>query len=203
MIKHSFIQHIYHLADMHNWRSIQTHGLLSTAQLLKRTNQNKWLRSHRTESIYLSNEVMIRDQRPMPPSALSRCLSSDLTPEDWYAFLNQQVFFWIDVERLERQRKACNSPQYIMTIDAQKLLKHYSAKAAVTPFNTGNARRAPARRTLATFVPYTHWLNTGWKSEAEAFGTKPRSAQHKPVELTIKESVIDIFEYVIDYQLIK
>lgn len=203
MTKRFSLQQIYHLADAHNWKSIKTNGLLSTAQLLKRFDQDNWLRCHRPDNIHLSKEVMIRDQRPMPPSALSRCLSSDITPEDWYAFLNQHVFFWIDVERLERQRKACHSPQYIMTIDAQKLLKHYSAKAAVTPFNTGNARRAPARRSLATFVPYTLWLNTGWKSEAEALGTKTRSAQHKPVELTIKESVTDIFEYVIDYQLIK
>jgi hypothetical protein len=34
------------------------------------------------------SSVLIRDQRPMPPKALMRCLRSGLMPEDWFEFLN-------------------------------------------------------------------------------------------------------------------
>lgn len=200
MAKQFIIQHIYHLADERNWESIQTNGLLSAAQLLKRARLTEWIRSHRTENRQLPNGVVIRDQRPIPPAALTRCLAGDLTPADWYAQLNQHVFFWLDLERLERQRRACTTPQYIMTIDAKRLLHRYASHTAVTPINTGNARRSPARRSLASFVPYDTWMKSRWMSEAAALGTKPRADSHRPVELTITDAVPDIFDFVIDSQ---
>jgi hypothetical protein len=198
MTKQKSLQQIYHLADECNWESIQACGLLSAAQLLERAGLDEWIRCHRVENMILPNGILIRDQRPMPPTALVRCLAFGLTPADWYALLNRHVFFWIDLERLDRQRKACTTPQYIMTIDASRLLTHYASRAAVTPFNTGNARRAPARRSEASFVPYDTWINSGWASEAVSLGTKPRLLSHKPVELTISDAVPDIFDFVID-----
>jgi hypothetical protein len=198
MTKQKPLQQIYHLADECNWKSIQACGLLSAAQLLEHAGLDEWIRKHRVENLQLPNGVLIRDQRPMPPAALQRCLSVNLSPADWYELLNGHVFFWIDLERLDRQRQACTTPQYIMTIDATRLLTHYASRAAVTPFNTGNARRAAARRSFASFVPYDTWINSGWTSEAAALGTKPRLLSHKPVELTIRDAVPDIFDFVID-----
>lgn len=192
------IQRIYHLADERNWESIQANGLLSASQLLERAGFDEWINRHRTENMQLPNGLIIRDQRPMPPTALARCLAHGLTPPDWYAQLNRRVFFWVDLERLERQRQACDTAQYIMAIDASSLLGRHAARAAVTPFNTGNARRTPARRSLASFVPYDAWVSSGWASEAAALDTKPRLLSHKPVELTILDAVSDIFEFVID-----
>jgi hypothetical protein len=202
MTKQRSLKRIYHLADERNWQSILANGLLSTAQLLKRADLNEWMHRHRLDNLHLPNGVLIRDQKPMPPTALARCLANDLRPADWYVLLNNKVFFWIDLDRLERQRQACTTPQYIMTIDAQRLLEQYASHASVTPFNTGNARRAAARRGLASFVPYSAWINSGWETEAEALGTKPRLSHHQPVELTITDAVPDIFDYVIDYRLL-
>jgi hypothetical protein len=194
------IHTIYHLADERNWLSIQKHGLLSSALMLKKHGLDKWISCHRTENLQLPDYTIIRDQRPMPPTALSRCLAQGLTPNDWYALLNQRIFFWIALERLHRQRQACNTPQYILTIDTERLLAKHAWHAAVTPFNTGNAKRAAARRGAASFVPYDTWLNSGWDSEAIALGTKPRPLNHKPVEFTITDAVPDIFNFIIDVQ---
>ncbi len=200
MTRQRTIERVYHLADERNWKSIQANGLLSAAKLLEQNKLKQWVARHRTDNIQLPNGVIIRDQKPMPPAALARCLTSDLTPADWYTLLNKHIFFWIDLARLERQRQACTTPQYIMTIDAKKLLSQYAPLAAVTPFNTGNARRAAARRGFASFVPYNTWINSGWEHEATALGTKPRPRNHKPVELTITDAVPDIFEFVIGWQ---
>ena len=87
------------------------------------------------------------DQLPMPPSALARCLV-DMTPAEWYALINSKVFFWFDIERLNRQRRASGiSPEaVVMTIDVERLLAAYGSRAHLSPFNTGNARRRPAVR---------------------------------------------------------
>lgn len=191
---------VYHLADERNFESIQVNGLLSAEQLLKRAGLDDWINYHRHENIQLPNGTIIRDQRPIPPKALKCCLDKDLTPEDWYALLNSYVFFWIDKERLERQRRACKTPQYVISVNAKELLMDYSFSAAVTPFNTGNARRSPAPRGLTTFVPYNNWVDSGWKNESNVSRTKSRSPNHKPVELTIKDSVSNIFDYVINVQ---
>lgn len=198
MPKSSHFSHIYHLIDERNLKSIQTHGLLSAAQLLERSGLSEWINRHRSMEMQLTNGVVIRDQRPMPPNALAPCLMNGITPSDWYALLNRRIFFWIDINRLNRQRLACTSPQYIMTIDVKKLLVHYGQRTTVTPINTGNARRVPARRSLESFVPYDIWVDSGWKSESEALGTKPRSLSHKPVELTITDAVPNIFDFVTD-----
>jgi hypothetical protein len=145
----------------------------------------------------LPNGAMVRDQNPMPPAALARCLHG-LTPTQWYALLNSKVFFWVDAERLDRQRRACGGAQVVLVIDAAPLLDRYRGRAAVTPFNTGNARRQPAARGACTFVPYATWSEDGWASEASALGTRPRSKSHRPAELAIEYSVPDAMDFVRD-----
>src|SRR5207247_9925782 len=58
--------------------------------------------SQRTEGVLLPSGVYLRDQRPMSPSALSACLHGMVT-SDWYAALNARVFFWVNIDRLNRQ----------------------------------------------------------------------------------------------------
>ena len=194
---------VYHLADAANWPSIQRHGLLSTQALLELAGLDQEERSrlnqqHRLSQFVLPNGAIIRDQKPMPPTTLARCLHG-ITPPQWYALLNSKVFFWFDIERLNRMRKAsAPSPQIVMIIDTQRLLARYAECASLSPINTGNARRQPALRGPSTFVPYTAWLQNGWASEASALGTRPRPKSHPPVELTITGSVPDIMDFVID-----
>jgi len=194
---------VYHLTDATNWPSIQRHGLLSAQALLDlaHIDQEEQLRINqhqRQTQLVLPNGTFLNDQKPMPPTALERCLHG-MTPAQWYTLLNSKVFFWFDIERLNRLRKVLASiPQIVLVIDTQRLLARYGDSISLSPINTGNARRQPALRGSSTFVPYKTWLQSGWASEAEALGTRPRPKSHHPVELTVTGSVPDITSFVIN-----
>ncbi|TXL69675.1 hypothetical protein FHP25_38085 [Vineibacter terrae] len=196
------ITRAYHLAETDNWSSIQAHGLLSAQALLQLAGSTQADRDrvtrHRAARTVLSNGIVVRDQGPMPPAALQRCLRG-MTPVQWYALLNTKVFFWIDVERLNRHLHACRRhPQIVMVLDAGRLLERHAVRAAVSPFNTGNARRRPAPRGRETFVPYATWLESGWLHETSGLGTSARARSHPPAELTVDRAVPDAMDFVID-----
>jgi hypothetical protein len=192
---------IYHLADAANWSSIQQYGLLSTSALLdllrvQGKEREQIEQQHRAQQVRLANGVIIRDQKPMPPTMLGRCLYG-VTPREWYALLNARVFFWFDIERLNRMLKAnYERPQIVIVLDTERLLRAYAEQVALTPINTGNARRRPALRGRQTFVPYSTWLETGWASEAEALGTRMRPRNHRPAELSIPGAVPDVMNFI-------
>jgi hypothetical protein len=193
---------IFHMADAGNWASIMRDGLLSAEALVRRagldTNSAASFLSYRDGSRTLPSGEIVRDQRPMPPGALARCLDPGLKPADWYALVNSMVFFWLDPERLDRHRRACAArPQIVMVIDVRALAARHGERAFVTPFNTGNARRHPARRGRRTFTPLKHWLEHGWLGEA-APGEAPRKPTHRPAEFTVRGSVPDILSFVVE-----
>lgn len=196
------ITRVFHMAEADNWPSIQKHGLLSAAALLEREgvtdDDRRRVLRHRTERTVLSDGSVVRDQRPMPPAALRRCLHG-MTPDAWYALLNAKVFFWTDPQRLERHLHACRRhPQIVMELDAVRLLERHGARAAMSPFNSGNARRRPAMRGHATFVPYATWLQSRWQHEAAGLQTRPRPPGHPPAELAIDDSVPDAMSFVVE-----
>jgi hypothetical protein len=188
---------VFHLAERSNWSSIERHGLLSASQLMDAAGvsgaRRKQLeRAQRAEGVLLRSGVYLRDQRPMTPSALAACLHG-MVPSEWYATLNARVFFWVNIDRLNRQRLACEPrPQVVLTIDVGALVAAHGKNIALSPINTGNARRRPALRGAATFVPLEKWLQSGWASEAAALGTSPRRKSYPPVELTVHGGVPDI-----------
>jgi len=194
---------VYHLAEASNWPAIQREGLHCASTLLDRAGivgkaRRRWEQEQRPEHAALPNGAWIRDQRPMPPDALARCLV-DMTPAQWYALINGKVFFWFDPARLNRQRAACSSrPQVVLTVDALRLAETYADRVALTPFNTGNARRRPATRGGATFVPFRTWLDSGWATEAALLGIRERSRSHPPVEFTVSGSIPDILTFAVD-----
>jgi hypothetical protein len=94
---------------------MSTEGLLDLVRIAE-PERKEFLRRHRPEDVRLSEGVMIRDQRPMPPAALAPALDDGLLPSDWYALLNGFVFLWPDRERMNRQRRAYASrPQLVFT----------------------------------------------------------------------------------------
>lgn len=193
---------VYHLAEAANWLSIQRHGLLSASNLLDLAgvlgaDREQLERGQRLEHTKLPNGVQIRDQRPMPPAGLVGCLVG-LTPGEWYGLINARVFFWLDPVRLNRQRAVCEPrPQVVLTVHTAGLIASYNRQLEVTPINTGNARRRPARRGAATFVPYTAWIKSGWASEAAALGMRERSQSRPPAELTVVGSIPDVMRFVV------
>jgi len=199
------LTYAYHMAEATNWPAIQRDGLHSASTLLEAAgilgqNQECQERQQRLTHTVLPDGVQLRDQRPMPPEALATCLIG-ISPTEWYAFINAHIFFWLDPARLNRHRAACEPrPQVVLTVDAGRLLAAYGERIALTPINTGNARRRPARRGKATFVPYATWAISAWASEAASLGTAVRSPSHPPVELTLSGSIPDIMQFVVDVQ---
>lgn len=189
------------LVEEANWESVRKHGLLPASLLIERAGEQEAMkRTHRATHTVLSNGVHIRDQKPMSPKALASCLRG-MTPEEWYMHINSHVFFWLDQDRLERQQAACGSrPQRILIINTDRLIDACAANLFLTPINTGNARRKPAARGAATFVPYKTWLETGWESEAHALGATPRPRSHAPVELAVQGSAPNIAQLIDDQQ---
>jgi hypothetical protein len=195
---------VYHMTEAVNWPLIERHGLLSTSRLLDLAaitgaERVALERRQRTRAAMLPNGAVIRDQVPMPPAALARCLRGGIAPEEWYAELNRRVFFWLDPARLNRQRRACGAAaQSVLVVDAPAMLARHGGRAALTAFNTGNARRKPAPRGRATFVPYTDWLGSRWSSEAAALGICARPRSHTPVEVAILDAVTDIADFIVE-----
>ena len=198
----SGIAHVYNLAEVANWPFIRRGSLLSTKALLDMADLHGDERERiecrqRLEHVELPNGVQLRDQKPMPANALKKCLVG-MTPSEWYALINSQVFFWLDVDRLNRQRGACEPrPQVVLEVDTARLLTQHAERIALSPINTGNARRRPAKRGRCTFVPYWVWVESGWSSETEGLGTRSRGRSHQPVELTVANAVSDIMSFVV------
>lgn len=194
---------IYHLAEAANWPSIRRSGLLSTTALLDQAGvqgeeREQIERSQRLEHLILPNGVQVRDQKPLPARALAACLVG-MEPSEWYGLINAQVFFWLDMDRLNRQRLACGSrSQVVLVIDVERLVARYDERIALSRINSGNARRRPAKRGRCTFVPYREWMTSGWSSEMEGLGLGPRERSHPPAELTIAGEATDIMNCVID-----
>lgn len=193
---------IYHLAEAANWPSILRGSLLSTKALLDmagvRGDERERIECcQRLEHMVLPNGAQVRDQKPMPANALKQCLVG-MTSSEWYALINSKVFFWLDVTRLNRQRGACEPrPQVVLEVDTERLLAQHAERIALSPINTGNARRRPAKRGRCTFVPYAVWLESRWSSETGGLGTHSRVRSHPPVELTVADAISDIMNFVV------
>lgn len=195
-------RHVFHLAEAANFPSIQQYGLLSASALLDLAGIHGEERivleqRQRTVHLKLPNGTYLRDQKPMPAQTLAACLIG-MEPADWYGLINSKVFFWLDPDRLNRQRRACGlRPQVVMIVDTTRLLDRYAEMTFFSPINTGNARRKPAMRGRGTFVPYAYWLESGWHSETAGLSGRTRYRSHRPVELTIEGAVPDIMDLVV------
>lgn len=151
--------------------------------VLKGTALRTTLREQRIRNLVLPNGIIIRDQWRIPPRALTRALPPDITPSDWYRFLNGFVFLWPTRERVDRHLPAFEvRPQKLLVIDAMRLLKEKSEELFLSPINSGNAMRHAAPRSYQLFVPYNEWLDKGWPTIQEH--ARPRSTA--PAEIAIK-----------------
>ncbi len=193
---------VFHLAEAANFPSIQQYGLLSASALLDLAGIHGQERialeqRQRMGHLQLPNGTYLRDQKPMPAHTLAPCLIG-MEPAEWYGLINSKIFFWLDPDRLNRQRQACGlRPQVVMIVDTTRLLARHAERTFLSPINTGNARRKPAMRGRGTFVPYACWLESGWHSEAAGMGGRTRCRSHHPAELTIDGAVPDIMDLVV------
>ena len=139
---------LYHMAEAGSWPSIQEHGLLSTTALLDLfevdvTDRCRMESEWRQKSISIRHPshgiAVIRDQRPMPPSKLASNLV-DMSPQQWYEFLNRKTFFWADWNRLSNLLNAYayrNRAHSVLFVDTEALLTRHGHRTSLCAINSG------------------------------------------------------------------
>lgn len=156
---------LYHMAHFGSWPSIERHGLLSTSSLLdvfeiqgpeRDRIESRW----RSTSIPIDHpehgQAVVRDQLPLRPDLLRRCLRDGMTPEDWYRTLNAHVFFWVDEPHLKtllNARAYRELPQAVLVLDTARLLERHLPAVRLSSINSGSILRGGAPRGRETFLP--------------------------------------------------
>ena len=182
--------HLYHMAELGSWPSIRRYGLLSTTALLdlyevnegqRRSIESEW----RPGSISITHPTygtaVIRDQKPMPPAMLEGCLI-DMSPKDWYEFLNRKTFFWTERRRLENLLNAFayrGRAHCVLTVDTRALLNRHEKLANLSEINSGFVYHGGARG-RDTFRPIAKF-----------------PSGHRVWELAVEHSVPDVADLVI------
>jgi hypothetical protein len=147
---------LYHVAADGAWAGIERHGLLSVAALVTRWGvrqgapQAAILTRRRGESIELTHPdygtAVIRHQKAMHESSLAGALE-DLSPSEWYAMLNDRVFFFLQKNRLDEllsARSYRDDAHTVITVDTRSLLTAHEDDIELTRVNTGFAQRFSA-----------------------------------------------------------
>lgn len=193
---------IFHVTLACNSLAIERDGLQSACALIdaaeRRYAKFRAVRGYRDRTVILPTGAALRDQRPMAPELLARCLEPPLSVVDWYGLVNARVFFWVDPARLKSYLKAsARSDQVVYTVATESLVSRHANCMEVTPFNVGYAKRRGAARGLRTFVALREWARTGWAAERAA-GKRCRAPTAEPVELAVRGSVHDFHRFVTD-----
>lgn len=162
-------QYLYHMAEDGSWPNIEKYGLLSTSALLtlykytgsdREQYESEWRPSRMTISCDGMEDAWLRDQIPMPPEELKKCLQGGIEPREWYEFVNNHVFFWTTTKSLKMfmaAKEYKNIPQLVIKVSTQKLLKGYAEKITLSNINSGstyfdpNKYDRPRSRSLQTF----------------------------------------------------
>jgi hypothetical protein len=159
---------LFHMAEAGTWKSIRSHGLLSTSAILdlygisgeKRASIESCFRPECIEITHPKHgKIVIRDNKPLPESKLRRCLT-DMSPEEWYGALNARVFFWPTEERvlgLMCARNYRDRPHTIITVDTAELLRAHADDITLSRINSGAAVFQFTKRGRDTFRTVKEW----------------------------------------------
>ena len=143
-------QNLYHMAADGSWPNIQKYGLFSTSALLtlygysgieRERIESEWRPKKTPISCEGLEDAVIRDQIPMPPDMLGRCLLGNMTPKEWYRFINGKIFFWTTRKSLEiflAAKEYKNCPQLVITVNTRLLLERYASQVTLSSINSGS-----------------------------------------------------------------
>lgn len=178
---------LWHIAEDGSWPVIRQHGLLSTRALLdlhgitggrRAALESEQRRQCETIEGRGLPPATLRDQKPIPPRALARCLDDGLDPADWYRILNGRSFFWLSEVRLRRMLITYGDrPHVVLTVGTASLVEAHREKIELSRINSGYALRTPARRGRDTFRPIAAYTHSGI-AELSVVGGVPDIARH-------------------------
>lgn len=188
------------MAEDGSWENILKYGLLSTSAMLDLCNINGSVRDQietewRSSSVKLScgilGDIVIRDQIPMSPDNLSKCLLDGMTTSEWYKLINGKVFFWTSWRGLTKLISAMQyrkKPHIVITIDTRSLIDECSDSINVTNINSGSTIYDPNRYDR----PYPRGMSTFQKLKDNNFSYLQELTVDKEVkELTNKTIVVE------------
>jgi hypothetical protein len=197
----SHFPRLWHMAGDGSFKSIWTHGLLSTSSLLDlygiKGKERAALESQRrSEPVTISREglpnAIIRDQKPMTESALKKCLADGVTPSEWFKILNDRAFFWLSRNRLQGlldARAYRGRPQTVLTLDTASLLNTHKDRIELSPLNSGSTLYTPQPRGPNTFLSVADYPFDERR--------KTRSVDNAVAELVVRGGVPDISNHLI------
>lgn len=188
---------VYHMAEADTWASIQHRGLLSASAALDAlgvTGSRRTLleSGHRPDMMSLhaghSDDIVLRDQKPMPPGRLLHALPPNLPPAQWYRLINSKVFFWVSAERLGRLLRSYGSVEHdVLRVDTARLLASHADRTWLCHMNSGNTWPMPHRRDADIFKRIPDYpVNRAGNPTKEV------------VELVIDYAVPDISDHVVE-----
>ena len=153
------------MAEFGSWPKIEERGLLSTTALLDAfeivgEQRFKIESGWRPTSVAIEHphhgEAIIRDQKPMTPHTLGNVLIDDVTPQQWYEFLNRKTFFWVTLDRLTRLLSAGayrTRSHDVLVVDTQGLVERHFDRITLSPINSGVSAFGPKYPTKFGHVP--------------------------------------------------
>jgi len=193
------------MASAAAWRSIATHGLLTTEQLVdvyevSEAARASILNSKRRTVVTIERHgmpaVVIRDQKPMkfieekidPGSSLRLYLNA----------INARVFFWPTRDRLTRllgAREYRGKPQVILHVDTAKLVERHTPRIELCRFNSGavTQKNHPTRGHLS-WIPLSEYPYDDFR--------RRYGRAHALAEITVRGGVPDVIEFVSDVERI-
>ena len=191
---------LFHMAASGAWNGIKEHGLLSTSSLLdlyKVGHEDRFaLESRRRDATVKItapglDTAKIRDQLPMDDSGLRRCLPNTISPQQWYEFLNQKVFFWLTKKRLDRlstARAYRDTEHQVLILNSREVVEAYHDAIWLCPINSGCTKPYPTQRDYSTFARIDDYPYRCWR--------RRRSSGNRVVELCVDDGVQNVTDFV-------
>ena len=106
----------------------------------------------------------------MTDESLTRALI-DMIPAEWYALLNERVFFWVGEERLGKLLNAYrHRDNLVLVLDTAKVMARYAARTTLSPINSGFSARYPQPRGRDTFRPIAEYPFDGMGEKTRRSG---------------------------------
>jgi len=157
------------MAEDGSWPNIKKYGLLSTSALLtlykitgseRKQYESEWRSQRMLISCDGMEDAWLRDQIPMPPGELKKCLLGGIEPSEWYEFINKRIFFWTTTTSLEiflAAKEYKNKPQTVIKVNTKLLMDKYSDLVTLSSINSGSTYydiqkyTKPQNRGLDTF----------------------------------------------------
>lgn len=138
--------YLYHLTERKNLNTILQGGrLLSTVEIVNMAgidNADEFLRTRRSDHTVITVngiDYYIRDQRPLN-KALNKCLTDNWTAGDFIHHLNNRVFLWPNLKRLQIHFGRYEEEQPIIMRFSTGDIFTLNDHAEITHINSGATR---------------------------------------------------------------